>query len=139
MGMKKISEESKNDIVAVLRRWPKLDRLTWESFREAIAKAVGASTEEVWSRQSLSDNKDIYGAFLVAKRRLKEEPAAPAVMNEADAVQEISDLESKLSELQLKYDRLLLRHTQLVFNVSLLEGGSNLLDPLPDNTKSQQG
>jgi hypothetical protein len=139
MGMKKISEESKNDIVTVLRRWPKLDRLTWESLREAIAKAVGASIEEVWSRQSLSDNKDIYDAFLVSKRRLKEEPAAPAVMNEADAVQEISNLESKLGELQLKYDRLLLRHTQLVFNVSLLEGGSNLLDPLPDNTKSQQG
>lgn len=139
MGMKKISEESKNDIVAVLRRWSKHDQLTWESLREAIAKAVGASLEEVWSRQSLSDDKDIYDAFLVAKRRLKEEPSAPAVINEADAAQEISDLESKLSELQLKYDRLLLRHTQLVYNVSLLEGGSNLLDPLPDNTKSQQG
>jgi hypothetical protein len=139
MGMKKISEESKNDIVAVLRQWPRHDRLTWESLREAIAKAVGASLEEVWSRQSLSDNKDIYDAFLVAKRRLKEEPVAPAVMNEAEAAQTISDLESKLSELQLKYDRLLLRHTQLVYNVSLLEGGSNLLDPLPDNTKSQQG
>lgn len=139
MGMKKISEEDKNDIVAVLRRWPKHDRLTWESLREAIAKTVGASLDEVWSRQSLSDNKDIYDAFLVAKGRLKEEPAAPAVMNEADAAQEISDLKSKLSELQLKYDRLLLRHTQLVYNVSLLEEGSHLLDPLPDNTKSQQG
>lgn len=139
MGMKKISEEDKNDIVAVLRRWPKHDRLTWESLREAIAKPVGASLDEVWSRQSLSDNKDIYDAYLVAKRRLKEEPAAPAVMNEADAAQEISYLKSTLSELQLKYDRLLLRHTQLVYNASLLEGGSHLLDPLPDNTKSQQG
>jgi hypothetical protein len=53
----------------------------------AIAKAAGAPLGEVWSRQSLSDNKDIYDAFLVAKRRLKEEPAAPAVMNEADAAQ----------------------------------------------------
>jgi hypothetical protein len=139
MGMKKISEEDKNNIVAVLRRWPKRDRLTWESLREAIAKTVGASLDEVWSRQSLSDNKYIYDAFLVAKRRLKEKPAAPAVINEADAAQEISDLKSKLSELQLKYDRLLLRHTQLVYNVSLLEEGSHLLDPLPDNTKSQQG
>lgn len=139
MGMKKISEDSKNDIVAILRRWPKHVRLTWESLRDAIAKTTGALVEEVWSRQSLSDNKDIYDAYVVAKSRLKQEPAASAVMNEADAAQKISDLESKLSELQVKYDRLLLRHTQLVYNVSLLEGGSPLLDPLPDNTKSQQG
>lgn len=139
MGMKKISEEDKNDIAAVLRRWPKHDRLTWESLREAIAKIAGTPLEKVWSRQSLSDNKEIYDAFLVAKRRLKENPTVPALMNEADAAKSISDLKSELSELQLKYDRLLLRHTQLVYNVSLVEGGSHLLDPLPDNTKSQQG
>lgn len=136
--MKKISTEDEKAIVLLLRKWPVRERLTWDALREAIA-TTSTSREKAWSRQSLSANDDIRTAFLVAKRRLAEVPSASAGGSESELSQKIIGLESELGELKLKYDRLLVRHSQLVYNASLLDGGSHLLDPLPDNTNSQRG
>lgn len=138
MGMKKISAESEKSIVHVLRHWPKRERLTWENLRVALM-AEGISPQEVWSRQALSENEGIYAAYLIAKQRHSlAAPFSPGT-GEIEASAKIVELECALLEAELKYERLLVRHTELVYNASLLPGGSQLLDPLPDNTKSQRG
>lgn len=140
MGTRKISTEDEEAIGRVLVRWPFGKRLTWESLREALA-ADSAAPSTVWSRQSLSASESVYKAYRTAKRRLADgKPVAAKSVSESELFDKVAQLESDLSELQKKYDLLLLRHNKLSYNASLLEGGIRLLDePLPDNTKSQQG
>lgn len=134
MGTKKISGDSEKSIVRMLRQWPRQTRLTWESLRSAVAKEEA----DVWSRQALSGNENIYAAYLVAKKRSASKTEVP-IATDTEATRKIIELEAALQELELKYNHLAARHAALSFNVSLLEGGSHLLDPLPDNTKSQKG
>jgi len=138
MGAKKISAESEKSIVRILRQWPRQTRLTWESLRNVVAKE-GESLENVWSRQALSGNENIYAAYLVAKQPSTSKAEVPVATCDSETGRKIIELEAALQELELKYNRLVARHVALTYNVSLLEGGSHLLDPLPDNTKSQQG
>jgi len=138
MGMKKISAASEKSIIRILRQWPRQKSLTWESLRNALA-AEGIPLEDVWSRQALSCNESIYVAYLIAKRLPASKPGVPVATDDTEATRKVIELEAELQELQLKYDRLLARQTELIYNASLLEGGSHLLDPLPDNTKSQKG
>lgn len=138
MGTKKISADSEKSIVRVLRQWPKQTRLTWESLRNAVAKE-GKPSEDVWSRQALSGNENIYAAYLVAKQLSISKAEVRVTAGDTEAAIKIIELEAELKELELKYNRLAARHAALTYNVSLLEGGSHLLDPLPDNTKSQKG
>jgi hypothetical protein len=138
MGMKKISAESEKSIVRVLRQWPKEKRPTWEGLRDALV-AEGMPRQDVWSRQALSENEAIYAAYLIAKRGPDSAAPLSAATGDIEASAKIAELEAALREADLKYNRLLVRHTELVYNASLLPGGSQLFDPLPDNTKSQTG
>lgn len=136
--MKKISTEDEKSVVALLRQWPRHEQLTWENLRTAIV--TSATIEgKAWSRQSLSVNAAVTAAFSIAKRRLKEAGGTSVAMNSSVATTYIAELELELSALKSKYAALLIRHATLAFNASLLEGGSFLLDPLPDNTNSQKG
>lgn len=140
MGMKKIDPDDELTIVKLLRKWPRSKRLTWNALRSAIIEHNQEDTDATWSRQSLSANESIHTAFRAAKRRA----ASPEVTLTHSAgnsrLTDINEVKLELAELQKRYDNLLLRHTQLVHNVSLLEGGTHLLDdPLPDNTRSQGG
>jgi len=153
MGIKKITQKALNRILTILRRWPMTRHLSWDILREVLSQddeilnEIGTqetpnTTTEVWSRQSLSKNEDIHQAFLTAKKRLKagERGKRPAWQTNEEYEEKIQELESKVTELTAKYEKLLLRHQTLCYNASLLEGGSRLLaDPLPDNTRSQQG
>lgn len=138
MGMKKISEEDEKSVVLLLRKWQGLEQLTWESLRIAIV-ASAIAPGRAWSRQSLSVNEAIRTAFLVAKQRLKLAGGGMATMSDSDALRQLEDLKTEHRELEIRYGALLVRHTKLAYNASLLEGGSFLLDPLPDNTSSQKG
>jgi hypothetical protein len=140
MGMKKISKTDQDNLVRSLRTWDRRTPLNWEALRNQFAISYCVELNQVWSRQSLSANPEIYDAFTIAKRRFLEYPITDAFKENGAQQQRVSELESELAELQVRYDRLLVRHAQLSYNASLLEGGSHLLDdPLPDNTKSQRG
>lgn len=137
MGTKKISADSEKSIIRMLRQWPRQKRLTWERLRSALAEE--APLDDVWSRQALSGNENIYAAYLVAKQLPASKLEMSVATDDTEASRKVIELEAALQELQLKYDRLVARHLALAYNASLLEGGSHLLDPLPDNTKSQKG
>ncbi len=139
MGIQKIDAASETAIALLLRSWPSRKKLTWESLRLAI-KAKAIAGEICWSRQSLSANQSVKVAFAVAKKTRSDDTAARKDSASEASPSEIEKLASELAETKLKYDNLLLRHTRLLYNVSLMEGGSRVLDlPLPDNTKSQRG
>lgn len=142
MGMPKISTADEIDIIKCLRRWPSNRKLTWEFLRSALAEERNISASKIWSRQSLSSSESIHIAFSTAKKRICIETKSSGGRNKSQAEYEakISQLGSEIAELQEKYDALVLRHSRLIYNASLLEGGSRLLDdPLPDNTRSQTG
>ena len=139
MGMKKISASNEQDILRAIRSWPLAKRLTWEALRILLAGSQQASSRAVWSRQSLSANKKVQDAFSAFKVRQTQSRIPPGPQSEDAKDCRIGALEAELKELRARFDRLLLRHTQLAYNASLLEGGTQLLDPLPDNTRSQTG
>lgn len=140
MGMKKINTEDELAIVKLLQRWPASKRLSWEVLRTAIIERDGEEVANTWSRQALSANKNVHKAFQAAKRRVATPETMPGKSASGPGSEEINAISSELAELQVRYDALLLRHAQLVYNVSLLEGGTHLLDaPMPDNTRSQGG
>ncbi len=139
MGIKKISDASKLEVVGALRKWPSAQRLTWEKLREFLADSRQDIVSAIWSRQSLSANESIKDAFAEVKARQKQLGTQSGPRSEDEKATRISELEAELHELRAKHDRLLLRHVQLTYNASLLEGGTQLLDPLPDNTRSQIG
>jgi hypothetical protein len=140
MGMKKIDPNDELTIVKLLRKWPQSKRLTWNALRSAIIEHTQGDTDATWSRQSLSANESIRTAFGVAKGRAASPEVTLTQSNSNSQSTDINEVKSELAELRKRYDNLLLRHNQLVHNVSLLEGGTHLLDdPLPDNTRSQGG
>jgi hypothetical protein len=137
MGMQKIGNDAEKEIVRMLRKWPKGRRLTWEALRDTIAQ-LRDGANLVWTRQALSANENIHSAYKSAKSASTQ----PAHQRGDDARQteRIRELESELTDIKRRFDLLKLRHAQLIYNASLLEGGTHLLeDPLPDNTKAQQG
>lgn len=138
--MRKITDSDQDEIVRLLQKWPTHPRLTWEGLRIKLAAMINAELEQIWSRQSLSANHEIYSAFSKTKHRLQKSVTNGTPLDAVAQQHRVLELESALSDLQARYDILLIRHTQLAYNASLLEGGSYLLDdPLPDNTKSQRG
>ena len=140
MGMKRISISDENQIIKILHNWPAGRKLTWEYLRDVISKTKNCNLNKVWSRQSLGDNESIHVAFTTAKKRLliSRTTNKSKVRTNKQYENEIQELETNLDELKLKYEALLLRHTQLCYNASQLENGNHLLiDPLPDNTRSQ--
>lgn len=139
MGMKKITAFNEREIVGVIRKWPSANRLTWEMLRKFLADSQQETLSAIWSRQSLSANDSIKDAFSAFKDRQKQVSIQPGPKSEDAKATRIAELEVELHELRAKHDRLLLRHVQLTYNASLLEGGTQLLDPLPDNTRSQVG
>jgi len=140
MGMRKISEADGKFIVQLIHKWPKTTRLTWEGLRREIMKVGDDTLNTTWTRQALSDNESIKTAYLAAKERLKSKEHSTSLNKDTQQIDIIRNLEFELSELRQRFDKLTLRHTQLIYNASLLEGGSRLLDdPLPDNTRSQGG
>jgi hypothetical protein len=138
MGMKKISASNEQEILRTIRTWPLAKRLTWETLRAFLAEQQAAS-QGVWSRQSLSANTKVQDAFNSFKLRQTQSRTRTAPQSEDAKDCRIGELEAELRELQIRFDRLLLRHTQLAYNASLLDGGTQLLDSLPDNTRSQTG
>lgn len=139
MGIKKISALNEMDIVTAMRKWPLTNRVTWELLRKFLVESQPRGSSPIWSRQSLSANETIKVAFSALKARQIQMRTQSGPMSRDLKPTRIAELESELSELRTKYDRLLLRHAQLSYNASLLEGGTQLLDPLPDNTRSQTG
>ena len=139
MGMKKISTLNEREIVGAIRKWSSANRLTWEILRKFLADSHQKTLSAMWSRQSLSANKPIKDAYLDFKVRQKQLSIQPEPKSEDARAARIAKLEAELHDLRAKHDRLLLRHAQLAYNASLLEGGTQLLDPLPDNTRSQLG
>jgi len=141
MGVKKISPKDEKEILQILRKWSSSKILTWENLREHLETNLKRG-ESTWSRQSLSKNQNIQISFDEAKRRIKENrnglKNSPKSINDYDEI--IQSMKSEIIELATKYEALLLRHTQLIYNVSLIEKGSHLLnDTLPDNTRNQTG
>jgi hypothetical protein len=139
MGMKKISTLNEREIVGAIRKWSTANRLTWEILRKFLADSQQKTLSAIWSRQSLSANKSIKDAFSAFKARQKQLSIQSVPKSEDAQSARIAKLEAELHDLRSKHDRLLLRHAQLTYNASLLEGGTQLLDPLPDNTRSQLG
>lgn len=137
--MKKISASDEQEILRAIRTWPLAKRLTWEALRILLAESQQARSQAVWSRQSLSANEKVQDAFSAFKARQTQSRILPGQQSEDAKDCRINALEAELNELQIRFDRLLLRHTQLAYNASLLDGGTQLLDPLPDNTRSQTG
>lgn len=142
-------QEYKERILLIIRTWPDSERLTWETFRGAIAKAF-PELKKVWSRQALSASEEILYAYKNARKAVKKRDRQPqrdlGVADVSSDKEESELLRVKLEELQLryddlenKYDRLLLRHTRLLYNASQIDGAISLLDaPLPNNTSSQK-
>lgn len=139
MGMKKISTSNEQEILRAIRKWPHAKRLTWEALRALLAQSQEPGSQGIWSRQALSANEKVQDAFSAFKLRQTRSSFPPGPQSEDAKDSRIEELEAELQELQARFDRLLLRHTQLAYNSSLLEGGTQLLDPLPDNTRSQAG
>ena len=132
--MKKISKTDENGIVRLIQAWPHLDRFTWEFLRARVAQKYECPIKETWSRQSLSANVSIRAAITVLRQGKDQKPRLQPASNPESLTTRITELEAELSELNQRYERLLLRHVQLARNASFLEGGTQLLDPLPDNT-----
>lgn len=136
--LKKISKSDEQRIINIIRSWPLGSRLTWELLRVRVAKDFDFHIDEMWSRQALSANVRVRDAILALKqRKAKRTPNGTHVRTESE-VSRVLELETELLELKQRYDRLLLRHTELARNASFLDGGTQLLDPLPDNTTTQR-
>ena len=142
MGIKKISSVDRKIIINVLRHWPITTSLSWEDLRKNLCIYMDLELNHIWSRQSLSSNREIYPAFVSAKKRLELSRKNRIVKNKSTEKyeEEIERLNIQLFKTNEKYDALLIRHTQLVYNTSLVDNGNHLLDdPLPDNTRAQKG
>jgi hypothetical protein len=139
LGIKKISAASEREIVDAIQKWSSGNRLTWETLRKFLADSQQLTTSAIWSRQSLSANESIKNAFAAFKVRKNNLGNQARPKSECAKTCRITELEAELHELRARHDRLLLRHAQLAYNASLLDGGTQLLDPLPDNTRSQTG
>lgn len=140
MGMPKIDKRSEAFVVAILRSWPRQQRVTWEELRKKIAQVSRGKTPE-WSRQALSKNEAIYLAYAEAGNQQKEAITQPAQGRTLRWYAERLNIVTKeLQQAKQQYELLQVRHTQLIYNASLLPGGTQLLSaPLPNNTKAQSG
>ena len=142
MGIKNITAYDERDIINILQRWPLGRKLAWEELRKFISIKRNCNLNKIWTRQSLGNNDPIYTAFDVTKKRLIKNRMVNSTKAKSNEKYEeiIQRLQSELAETKIKYEALLLRHTQLSYNASQLENGNHLLiDPLPDNTRSQTG
>lgn len=138
MGMPKINRRAEDLAVQILKRWPAKQKVTWESFRDKLGSHRRDKTK-VWSRQALGKNEAISSAFRDAKLGHRPSTAAPEPGKTRKWYAErVETLEGTVEDLKKKLDALQTRHTQLIYNASFLPGGASLLvDPLPDNTRSQ--
>lgn len=138
MGMPKINRRSEELAVQILKSWPSKQKLTWESFRRKLASRRRDKTA-VWSRQALSKNEVISAGFADAKlRRGAVEVTPESGKTKRWYAGRVAALERDLETSKKQLDALQKRHTQLIYNASFLPGGARLLvDPLPDNTRSQ--
>jgi hypothetical protein len=139
MGMPKIDKRSETFVVAILRSWPRQQRVTWEELRKKIAQVSRGKTPE-WSRQALSKNEAIYLAYAEASSQQKAiaQPAQGRTLRWY--AERLAIVTKELQQTKQRHELLQVRHTQLIYNASLLPGGTQLLSaPLPNNTRAQSG